>query len=136
MAVLYAILDLLLNFQHCFYNFWRKPRQKRKQQQQQALRSAALAPTQEQQATNNKPADDQAPQSDSSNPDNGHRQNIAFEQSDSLQKGSANTVGNRDAAAAEGAAPVQSILNSFEVSNPGAHHLRALSAGDLSDRAV
>ena len=36
MAVLFAVFDLVLNFQHCWYCYWLIPRRKRRQQAQRA----------------------------------------------------------------------------------------------------
>ena len=53
MAVLYAVQDLLLNFQHCWYNYVLKPRQQRKQQQLEAQRQRAVTPGHSSDSTSN-----------------------------------------------------------------------------------
>ena len=139
MAVLYAVLDLLLNFQHCFYNFWLKPRRKRKQQQQEATRAAAFA--QEQQSDSTKSSSQDVKErphtlnSEAATSGSDQLQHSALSDCALLQAGGdtaggkASNEGLTDSAGQTGNA-AESALSSFSVSSPAAHHLRALSAGD------
>lgn len=131
MAVLYAVLDLLLNFQHCFYNFWRKPRQKREQQEQQANRTAAIA--QQQQTTRD---GSKKSQSSNSNTSNEHVEKLPLDDSRSLQDCPGSHQGIQDSPMSLAAAPLQLPRDSFEVANPAAHQLRALSAGNYAAKEV
>ena len=122
MAVLYSVLDLLLNLQHCFYNFYRKPKQKRKQQQQETSRAAALA--QQQGSNNNNPSNEQTEK----------LQQLPSTETASLQRASIDNLGNSASNAATAEDMMISSSSSFSVAPklaaiPAAHHLRALSAG-------
>lgn len=119
MAVLYAVLDLLLNFQHCWYNYVLKPQRMRKQQQLEAERQRAVTPGQTSDSTSNT-ADQQGDKLQhtiSAEPDESHQTSSAALSSNNI--------------AADVIADVQQPpLSSLSVSSiPAAHHLRALSAG-------
>ena len=53
MACLFAILDILLNVQHCWYLYWLVPRRTKREQEQQTATAVAETPdpTSEQQLT-------------------------------------------------------------------------------------
>ena len=139
MAVLYAVLDLLLNFQHCFYNFWLKPRRKRKQQHQEVIRAAAFA--QEQQPDSTKSVSEHEKEqpetlnSEAATTGSDQLQHSALSDCALLRasgdkaSGKASTSALTDSAGQTGNAS-ESALSNFSVSSPAAHHLRALSAGD------
>ena len=59
MACLFAILDILLNVQHCWYVYWVVPRRTKREQEQQTATAAAEPhdPASEQQLTQQPPVD-------------------------------------------------------------------------------
>ncbi|KAA6418086.1 MAG: hypothetical protein FRX49_11927 [Trebouxia sp. A1-2] len=59
MACLFAILDILLNVQHCWYVYWVVPRRKKREQEQQTATAMAAThdPASEQQLTQQPPVD-------------------------------------------------------------------------------
>ncbi len=59
MACLFAILDILLNVQHCWYVYWVVPRRTKREQEQQTATAVAQThdPASEQQLTQQPPVD-------------------------------------------------------------------------------
>ena len=111
MACLFAILDILLNVQHCWYVYWVVPRRKKQELEQQNAPAVA------------KPCeianDQQLTQQSLPEPLDKSQADVTPNEED-MQRTS-------DAAQSEGTAMIDNPMTRI----PTAHHLRALSAGRL-----
>ena len=111
MACLFAILDILLNVQHCWYVYWVVPRRKKRELEQQSV-PAVAKPSE---ITN----DQQLMQQSSPEPLVKPQADLTPDMED-MQRAS-------DAAQTKG-----TDMNDDPMTRiPAAHHLRALSAGRL-----
>ena len=111
MACLFAILDILLNVQHCWYVYWVVPRRKKRELEQRAAPAVA------------KPcetANDQQLTQQSLPEPLVKPQAVVTPDEEDMQRTS-------DAVQSEGTAMTDNPVTRI----PAAHHLRALSAGRL-----